>query len=130
MNDSSTYLLWNYVLLVFPILLWHIQTWNFLSLTTGMQVIIVTKYIHIHNTVPLTFCQHAIDLFIEFIGKEVWLLFCMFAFEMRAFEGREREREREWIRRDSIDEYKDRNRNEARKINEFSFLVLKVQYII
>ena len=59
----------------------------------------------------------------------------MFAFEMRAFEGREIEREREsgclyvnW--RDSIDEYKDRNRNEARKINEFSFLVLKVQYII
>lgn len=101
-----------------------------------MQVIIVSKYIHIHNTVPLTFCQHAIDLFIEFIGKEVWLLFCMFAFEMRAFEGREiergrdREREREWIGRDSIDEYKDRNRNEARKINEFSFLVLKVQYII
>ena len=99
-----------------------------------MQVIIVSKYIHIHNTVPLPFCQHAIDLFIEFIGKEVWLLFCMFAFEMRAFEGREiereRERKREWIGRDSIDEYKDRNRNEARKINEFSFLVLKVQYII
>ena len=60
-----------------------------------MQVIIVTKYIHIHNTVPLPFCQHAIDLFIEFIGKEVWLLFCMFAFEMRAFEGREIERERD-----------------------------------
>ena len=66
-----------------------------MSLPTGMQVIIVTKYINIHNTVSLTFRQHAIDLFIEFIGKEVWLLFCMFAFEMRAFGGRERERERE-----------------------------------
>ena len=32
---------------------------------------------------------------------------------------RERKKEREWIGRDSIDEYKDRNRNEARKINDF-----------